>query len=288
MPVTVDLSMTTFLSMSPMPAPRGAQSKEIPVIVTLDIETVPSQDPAMLEAIRADLRENFKAPSTLTKEKACAELGMTDPDKIKYTSKDKALEMWVERFRDEKLEETAQEELHKTCFDGGKGHIAVIGLALDDAEPISGYCENSDGAFDISLEREVISLAFDRISDAYNSSCDMRPVFVGHNIAGFDLRFLFQRAVVLGIKPPSIIPFHARPWDPHIFDTMISWAGVGNRISLDNLCKALHIEGKGGMDGSQVWGAIQQGRIKEVDEYCRHDVSITRAAYYRLSFAQAA
>lgn len=256
--------------------------------IFLDIETVPSQDPTLLETIRADLRQNFKAPSTLTKEKACAELGMTDPDKIKYTSKDKALEMWVERFRDEKLDETAQEELHKTCFDGGKGHIAVIGMAINDAEPISGYCEDSDGTFDIGMERDVISLAFEWIDESFNPSKDMRPVFVGHNITGFDLRFLFQRAVVLGIRPPSIIPFQAKPWSEYVFDTMLAWAGVGNRISLDNLCKALGIEGKGSIDGSMVWPMIQEGRIAEVAEYCRHDVEITRNAFYRLSFAQAA
>ncbi|ARK86092.1 hypothetical protein [Burkholderia pseudomallei] len=254
----------------------------------LDIETVPSQDPAVLEAIRADLRENFKAPSTLTKEKACAELGMTDPDKIKSTSKDKALEMWVERFRDEKLEETAQEELHKTCFDGGKGHIAVVGLAFDDRAPSAWTATDGSGNFNIARERDMLAVAFAEIFAAFNPSSDMRPIFVGHNITGFDLRFLFQRAVVLGIKPPSIIPFNARPWDAHIFDTMTAWAGVGNRVSLDNLCKALGIKGKGGISGADVWPMIQQGRIAEVAKYCKHDVEITREAFYRLSFAQAA
>jgi 3'-5' exonuclease len=256
--------------------------------IFLDLETVPAQDPAVIEAIRANLRENFKAPSTLTKEKACAELGMTNADEIKYTSKDRAMELWVERFRDEKLEETAQEELHKTCFDGGKGHIAVVGLAIGDADPIALDSVNAVGDYDAKWETETIREAFQHISHAYSSSSDMRPIFVGHNITGFDLRFLFQRAVVLGIKPPSIIPFHAKPWSDYIFDTMIAWAGAGNRVSLDNLCKALGIEGKGEISGADVWPMIQQGRIAEVAEYCRHDVEITRQAYYRLSFAQAA
>lgn len=256
--------------------------------IYLDLETCPSQDPAVIEAIRADLRENFKAPSTLTKEKACAELGMTNADEIKYTPKDKALEMWVERFRDEKLEDAAQEEYRKTSFDGGKGHIAVIGLAIGDAIPFAIESVNAVGEYDAKWEAETIREAFCRISDAYSACSDMRPVFVGHNVTNFDLRFLFQRAVVLGIKPPSIIPFHAKPWDAHIFDTMIAWAGVGNRISLDNLCKALGIEGKGEISGADVWPMIQAGKIAEVAEYCVHDVEITRDAFYRLSFAQAA
>jgi DNA polymerase elongation subunit (family B) len=256
--------------------------------VFIDLETIPSQDPAILDAIRKAVAGNFKAPSTLTKEQAAADLGMTDPGEIKFTSKDSMIAKWVARFRDEKAEDVAQEEYRKTCFDGGKGHIAVIGLAFDDARPISGYVEDRDGVFDISLERAVIDLAFERISEHYNPAKDMRPVFVGHNVTGFDLRFLFQRAVVLGIKPPACIPFGARPWDAHVFDTMTAWAGHGNRISLDSLCAALGIEGKGSIDGSQVWPMIQEGRIAEVAEYCRHDVEITRNAFYRLSFAKAA
>lgn len=252
--------------------------------VTIDIETIPSQNPAVLEAIRADLRENFKAPSGLTKEKACADLGLTDADKIKYTSKDKALEMWVERFRDEKLEETAQEQWRKTSFDGGSGQIAVIGLALDDEEPMTLY--RADWA---NTEAEVLREAFDVIAGAYTPSSDRRPVFVGHYVTEFDLRFLFQRAVVLGIKPPSIIPFHARPWDDYVFDTMTRWAGIKGSVGLDRLCGALGISGKtNGVDGSKVWDMVAAGRIADVAEYCANDVRMARAAYKRMTFAEAA
>ena len=251
--------------------------------VTIDIETIPAQDPAVIEAIRADLRVNFKAPSDLTKEKACADLGMTDAGEIKYTSKDKALSMWVERFRDEKMEETAQEKWRKTSFDGGSGQLAVIGIALDDAEPVTLY--RGDWA---NTEAEVLREAFDIIKDAYTPSSDRRPVFIGHYVTEFDLRFIFQRAVVLGIKPPSIIPFHARPWDDHVFDTMTRWAGQKGSVSLDRLCGALGLPGKNGMDGSQVWDYVQSGRIAEVAEYCANDVRMARAAYRRMTFAQAA
>ncbi|WP_144156496.1 hypothetical protein [Paraburkholderia sp. BCC1885] len=252
--------------------------------VTLDIETIPSTNPAVLEAIRADLRENFKAPSTLTKEKACADLGMTDASEIKYTSKDKALELWVERFRDEKLEEAAQEQWRKTSFDGGSGQIAVIGIALDDAEPVTFYSE--DWAHD---EAKVLRSAFDAIKDVYTPSSDRRPVFIGHYVTEFDLRFIFQRAVVLGIKPPSIIPFHARPWDDYVFDTMTRWAGFKGSVGLDRLCGALGIPGKtDGVDGSKVWDMVAAGRIAEVAEYCANDVRMARAAYKRLTFAEAA
>ena len=80
-------------------------------------------------------------------------------------------------------------------------------------------------------------------------------MFVGHNITGFDLPFLKKRSIILGICPPSVIPFAAKPWDKSVFDTMIQWDGDRDkRISLpDKLCKVLGIESpKGDMDGSKV------------------------------------
>lgn len=78
------------------------------------------------------------------------------------------------------------------------------------------------------------------------------PVVVAHH-AGFDVRYIWQRAIILGVTPPAWWPVDARPWDTdRVYDTMTAWAGHGNRIGLDRLCKALGITGKTGVDGSQV------------------------------------
>jgi len=120
-----------------------------------------------------------------------------------------------------------------------------------------------------------------------------RPTFIGHNIVAFDLRFIFQRAVLNGVIPPSIIPFNARPWDDSVFDTMTAWAGVGNRVSLDKLCGAFGIAKKGSeigddIDGSKVWDYVRTGRIADVVEYCKGDVERVRAIHRRMTFAEAA
>jgi hypothetical protein len=250
--------------------------------ITLDIETIPSQRQGLLDEIRASIADNFKAPSDMTKERACAELGMTDANEIKFTSKARALEMWAHRFKFVKAEEVAQEEYKKTCFDGAQGQICVIGLALDDAAPIAIY---RDDWQDPDSESGLIAEAFELIGDCYHPNSDRRPLFIGHYITGFDLRFLFQRAVILGIKPPSIIPFHAKPWDESVFDTMVKWAGNQGSIKLDALCKALGVEGKTeGVDGSMVWQMVQEGRIGEVADYCRDDIAATYRAYCRMTF----
>jgi hypothetical protein len=116
-------------------------------------------------------------------------------------------------------------------------------------------------------------------------------VFIGHNIVGFDLRFLFQRSVMLGIKPPLVFPFKAKPWDDIVFDTMTAWAGVGNRFSLSKLCKVFGLDAKGTeigdeIDGSKVWDFVKGGRIDDVAKYCGGDVERTRAIHKRLTFSE--
>ncbi|MCA8266468.1 3'-5' exonuclease family protein [Burkholderia vietnamiensis] len=247
-----------------------------------DIETIPAQNTEIIASIRESLSVDFKAPSDMTKERACAELGMTDPNEIKFTSKARALEMWVERFRDEKLDETVEAEYRKTSFNGALGQIAVFGLAVDDREPQMFYSPNWQ---DPDAEHRVVAEAFEFIADTFRPESMRSPIFIGHYISGFDLRFIFQRAVILGIKPPSFIPFHARPWDDGIFDTMTQWAGHNGTIKLDALCRALGVPGKTeGMDGSQVWDYVRSGRIAEVAAYCADDIDASRNCYKRMTF----
>jgi hypothetical protein len=251
----------------------------------IDIETLPDMRPGAREAFLQDARENFKAPSTLTKEQAATDLGLTDVSEIKFTSKDAMLARWCEWFREEKADEVGDLAWRKTSFDGGAGHVACIGFAVDD-EPVQ--ARFGDVREDECIERDTLGAFFNWL-DRIHSIQD-RPRFVGHNVSQFDLRFLWQRAIVLGIRPPIWLPRNPKPWDDAaVFDTMAQWAGSGNRISLDNLCKALGVSGKtGGIDGSLVWDYVRDGRIKEVAAYCKNDVEITRDCFRRMTFAEAA
>lgn len=108
------------------------------------------------------------------------------------------------------------------------------------------------------------------------------PVVVAHH-AQFDLRYVWQRAIILGVPVPSWWPHDAKAWDTtRVQDTMLLWAGVGQRIGLDRLCRALGIAGKGDIDGSKVWDAVRDGRIAEVAEYCGDDVERLRAVHRRI------
>ncbi len=168
----------------------------------------------------------------------------------------------------------------KTGLDGAFGQVVCIGFQFDGMEaPLT---------FDGLNEKLLLESFNDMLSQCIKPSDVLNTSVVGHNVSGFDLRFLMQRYIVNCIKPPLVLKraAEARPWEiERVYDTMIQFAGVGNRISLDKLCLALSIPSpKGDMDGSMVSQYVADGRLKEVAEYCKRDVSATKAVYSRMTF----
>ena len=75
--------------------------------------------------------------------------------------------------------------------------------------------------------------------------------FIGHNLAKFDLPFIWKRSVINNVPTCKGVKWNDAKHGYSCYDTMTAWAGYGNRISADNLCKLLGIKGKTeGMDGS--------------------------------------
>lgn len=215
--------------------------------VYLDIETIPTQDPSVVEEIRK---------------------GVTPPSRM---SKAETIEKW---WKDEG-DNAIQSAVDKTSFDGGRGHVCTIAWAKNDGEITSLH------ARDISEERDIIEVFFSSF-DPYHAS-----TIVGHNVAGFDIRFLLHRAVCLGITLPDAQSFPRDPkaWDKNVVDTMALWSGSRAKpqdwIGLDALCGLLGIPGKSGMDGSKVAQAWADGRHDEIQKYCADDVARTRAIHQR-------
>lgn len=231
--------------------------------IFLDLETTPNADGRALSL--------FKESAEKEKAEVKAPGNYKDETKIADYIASKHAE----------IDASLHERVLKTSFDGGLGNIATIGVAVDDEEPKAFYVDTTEPH---KHEREILAEFYAYLKTLHSATRDMRPVFVGHNIIDFDLRFLFQRSVVLGIQPPAIIPFSAKPWDDTVYDTMKRWAGFGDRIKLDALAKALGLEGKQGMDGSMVWPTIVAGEMKRVAQYCCDDVTLTRDIYRRMTF----
>lgn len=211
--------------------------------VYLDIETIPSQDPAY----RAKVREGIKPPGTIKK-----------PESILA---------WLE----ENAETATDEAVAKTSFDPAHGHICCLAMAIND-EPVR-YWE----ARTVADERHILEAFFAQlITPEMGQAC-----FIGHNIVGFDLRFILCRAIVLGIPIPRAIPRDIKPWSNEVFDTMTAWAGARGHIGQDRLAGALGLDGKDGFDGSMVAQAWADGNYRTIARYCMSDVKTVRAIHHR-------
>lgn len=217
-------------------------------VLTIDIETIPSQRPGMAEEMKAKVKPpgNISKPETIAK--------------------------WME----ENAATAADEMFRKTALDGTYGEIICIGFAVDNG-PIHMVYRSAD-------ERNFLQEVFEQI----HINCPFPEMIVGHNAIAFDMRYLFQRAVINKVIPLFPLHHEARHGNG-IFDTMVAWGGYSpdKRISLKNLCAALDIPVKSdGLDGSKVYDYWLEGRHEEIADYCKEDVAATRECYKRLTFQE--
>lgn len=183
---------------------------------------------------------------------------------------DKYEKLKILYYKKKKDDESFEDFVSKTSFDGAFGRILCIGYAVDEQVSDVFYNENDEKK---TLE-QFWNLA---------KSCGQ---FIGHNVMDFDLRFIYQRSIVLGVRPSVELNF-ARYRSFPIFDTMREWTkwSMGN-VGLEALAFALEIPSpKGeGIDGSQVFEFYKNGKIKDILEYCKRDVDTTREVFKKMTF----
>ena len=223
--------------------------------VFLDIETIPEQPE---KEAKARIAETIKAPAKMTKKET--------------------VDAWHDgvglngKYAGEK-EKLIDEKYRSGSLDGARGEICVIGWGIEDGK-IEAVSQVGIG------EAKMIKFFFDTLLIQLDGK---DPRFIGHWVAGFDLKFIWQRAVVHNITPPFRLPFKGRHFTDY-FCTQTEWCGYKDRISADNLAKALGIEGKTDMDGSKVWDAWRDKEAQKVFDYCLDDVRMVREIYNRMQF----
>ena len=244
-------------------------------ILYIDIETIPAQRADILaeirEAKKAELDEAIaaiKPPGNYKKQESIDQWMAEESPKI------------AQGLRDA-FEEEVDAEYRRTGLDGAFGQVCVIGWAFDDDRVVTLHNHDERGLLsDFSTEMNIAK------ANPFNTT------IVGHNVSAFDLRFLMQRHIINGLKPHPVLSraAQAKPWEmDKVFDTMVQWSGVGNRIKLDKLCKALNVPTpKGDIDGSKVWDFVKAGRIEEVAAYCCRDVEAVRQVHRLMTFQAAA
>ena len=229
--------------------------------VFLDIETIPGQPEKQL---KTEIAANIQAPVQM--------------------SKPETINDWhngVGKYAG--VKDAAIEKVYRnTSFNGAIGEIISIAFAVQD-KPVEVFFREH---YKLSSERDMLTRAFDAIAQHMKlEHHSATPFFIGHYIAGFDLKFLFQRSVILGVKPGFWLPFNGRH-NQDFYCTQAAWMGFQkDGISQEDLCKALRIEGKpDDIDGSKVWDFVKAGNVKRVAEYNCDDVEKVRAIYNRINF----
>jgi len=246
--------------------------------IYIDIETLRSSEEHRLQILE-DVKSNFKAPSNLSKGQAAIDLGLTDAKEIKFISKDDMIARWEKELAASKSGDVAKSIWEKTSFNPDVASIACI-------------CVNADSIFERIVfhisetvtEKEMLT----KFHEFINAMCSNqgviihKPNFIGHNLAKFDLPFIWKRSVINDVKTCSGVKWNDARHGYNCYDTMTAWAGYGNRISADNLAKLLGVEGKTeGMDGSLVYDTWQTDPQKVID-YCHDDVAMVKRIHERL------
>jgi predicted PolB exonuclease-like 3'-5' exonuclease len=222
------------------------------MITFIDIETLPD----LRDGAKAAILAGIKPPAQYKKPESIAE--------------------WMR----ENAEPEAERLWRRTALDGTSGELCAIGYAIED-EPAEVLVRGETG------EADLVARFFARMLKALEDR-NSHPAAVrwcGHNVAGFDLRFLFQRAAILGVRPTVDLRHTERP-GRSIEDTMHLWAGYNGTISLHNLCLALGVPSPKaeGVDGGQVFDLWRAGRVEDIAAYCRGDLEATRECWKRLTF----
>jgi 3'-5' exonuclease len=218
----------------------------------LDIETIPSQS----QQVKEDIYASISPPGNIKKPESIA--------------------AWMK----ENAEQAAEEKWLKTSFDGSRGEVVCISWALNLSEVRTRFRSQGESErgllenFYVAVNESLISEGIGMMQRVIHGSKDL-----------FDLRFLFQRSVVLSCKPSFDLRQDTRYNGEHVYDTMTAWAGWGNYVSLDAVCKALGVESpKTDMTGADVWPEFQKGNIKKIADYNRADVEALRNVHRRMMF----
>lgn len=222
--------------------------------IFLDIETLPTSN----QVIRDRVSAGVTAPGNYKKPESIAEWMATEGEKAK------------------------QEAINKTALDGTWGEVLMIGLAVADG-PVNVLKRASSEADLLTGFGETLNRLCSE--ETATGNWQHSAVYVGHNLQDFDLRFLWQRSKVLGVKLPFKLPVGKPNYNqgPFVYDTMKEWAGYNGRIKQTDLELAFGIPRTDDITGADVARMYAEGKLDVIENHCRQDVENMRTIYRRMN-----
>lgn len=226
--------------------------------IYFDLETVP---PERNDALIEKISERVQPPASMTKAET------------------------IEKWKAEKKPEIIDEQYRRLSLNGGYGQILVIGFAFDD-EAVE-VLQQDHGNSERDILRQFIAAVAEARSQTISGVDHL--TWVGHNVTGFDLRFLLHRCIVHDVCPPFKIPAKARPWDASVYDTMLEWACHQRDayIGLKELYEILGLptyKNEKDIDGAEVYDYFLAGDVASIAHHCKVDVERVRRIRKRLEF----
>lgn len=222
--------------------------------IFIDIETLPTSR----EDIRSRVCGDIAPPGNYKKEETIAQWWASEGDKKR------------------------QEAIETTALNGTWGEILCIGFAVDDGD-VRVIMEPAE-TLTLPAFAETLATEFNATTGVRN--WEYHATWVGHNIADFDLRFLWQRFLIRGIKLPFCIPVGKPSYNqgPYFYDTMKEWAGWKGGIKQTDLELAFGLTRTDPLvnGGADVYRAYQESRRDDIAQHCREDVRLLREIYKRM------
>jgi predicted PolB exonuclease-like 3'-5' exonuclease len=126
------------------------------------------------------------------------------------------------------------------------------------------------------------------VENFFNYICSSLPKIVSYNGKTFDMPVLKYRAMKYGLSLENLFKsgdkwsnYHqkySKDWHCDLLDVFSDY-GASAKCKMNEICSITGLPGKIGVDGSHVAELYDQGKLKEIDDYCETDVANTYLLY---------
>lgn len=231
----------------------------------IDIETIPGE--------KQPSKDDLKVPASYKKEESIQEW-LDDPVNLEVVWRKQSLLSY-------------------------RGRILCLAYAINEGKPVvlKGTEKEILQSFDRVIKNMVmrylikvtanddvlIGLSDAKIQEKYFSD-KATPIMIGHNVKGFDHKWIIHRAYKYKCKWIMKCYANLPRWSDAVQDTMLMWGSLDwqDKTSLDNIALFFGYDGKNDMKGSEVFDYWQAGKLDEIYQYCAKDVKIVRNIYKRM------
>lgn len=213
-------------------------------VVVFDIETGPLDDQAIRENSKPFDRSSVEKPGAFD-ERSVKVGNLKDEAKIREkieaarAAHAAAVDAYAERLVAEEAKYWSDIKA-KAALSALTGRVLAIGYKSDKSVVFDAVTEDRD-------ETVILRTFWDR----YRAFRESDRHLVGFNIKEFDIPYIAQRSVILGVPVPATVLVQNRFMDPMFIDLRDRWGFCGRPVgTLDAICRACGLGSKpDGIDG---------------------------------------